>query len=186
LVVQFVNLRRFMMPPPGTGPDRKLHQPIHDEFVTPVEPNPTHVLSTPPPTDPNPTETNCNPQANLQSVGDRLFDEGNFEAARVLFAFIPNWGRLASTLVRLHRFQEAVDAARKANNPKTWKEVCFACVEEGEFKLAQLCGLNIIVNADELDEVGLSLFLSFWCLCKGTAYCLMRVDGVGREAGTCC
>jgi len=46
-----------------------------------------------------------------------------------------------------------VDAARKANNPKTWKEVCFACVEEGEFKLAQLCGLNIIVNADELDEV---------------------------------
>jgi hypothetical protein len=47
-----------------------------------------------------------------------------------------------------------VDAARKANNPKTWKEVCFACVEEGEFKLAQLCGLNIIVNADELDEVG--------------------------------
>lgn len=26
-----------------------------------------------------------------------------YEAARVLFAFIPNWGRLASTLVRLHR-----------------------------------------------------------------------------------
>jgi hypothetical protein len=26
-------------------------------------------------------------------------------------------------------------------------------VEEGEFKLAQLCGLNIIVNADDLDEV---------------------------------
>ncbi|KAI8476142.1 MAG: vesicle coat protein clathrin, heavy chain [Monoraphidium minutum] len=92
-------------------------------------------------------------QANLQSVGDRCFDEGMHEAARVLFAFIPNWGRLASTLVRLHRFQEAVDAARKANNPKTWKEVCFACVEEGEFKLAALCGLNIIVNADELDEV---------------------------------
>jgi hypothetical protein len=31
--------------------------------------------------------------------------------------------------------------------------VCFACVEEGEFKLGQLCGLNIIVNADDLDEV---------------------------------
>eukprot|EP00775_Hariotina_reticulata_P002628 gene2628-2929_t len=92
-------------------------------------------------------------QANLQSVGDRCFDEGLYEAARLLFAHIPNWGRLASTLVRLHRFQEAVDAARKANNAKTWKEVCFACVEEGEFKLAQLCGLNIIVNADDLDEV---------------------------------
>lgn len=92
-------------------------------------------------------------QANLQQVGDRCFDEGLYEAARLLFAHIPNWGRLASTLVRLHRFQEAVDAARKANNSKTWKEVCFACVEEGEFKLAQLCGLNIIVNADDLDEV---------------------------------
>eukprot|EP00878_Enallax_costatus_P009783 GHUV01010216.1.p1 GENE.GHUV01010216.1~~GHUV01010216.1.p1 ORF type:complete len:693 (+),score=274.84 GHUV01010216.1:1211-3289(+) len=92
-------------------------------------------------------------QANLQSVGDRCFDEGMYEAARLLFTNIPNWGRLASTLVRLHRFQEAVDAARKANSAKTWKEVCFACVEEGEFKLAQLCGLNIIVNADDLDEV---------------------------------
>ncbi|EIE26635.1 clathrin heavy chain [Coccomyxa subellipsoidea C-169] len=92
-------------------------------------------------------------QANLQSVGDRVFDEGMFEAARAIFAHIPNWGRLASTLVRLHQFQQAVDAARKANSPKTWKEVCYACVEEGEFRLAQLCGLNIIVNADDLEEV---------------------------------
>jgi clathrin heavy chain len=51
------------------------------------------------------------------------------------------------------RFQEAADAARKANSPKTWKEVCFACVDEKEFKLAQLAGLSIIVNADELEEV---------------------------------
>lgn len=35
---------------------------------------------------------------------DRCFDEGLFEAARLLFAHIPNWGRLASTLVRLHRY----------------------------------------------------------------------------------
>lgn len=31
--------------------------------------------------------------------------------------------------------------------------MAYACVEEGEFKLAQLCGLNIIVNADDLMEV---------------------------------
>ena len=62
-------------------------------------------------------------QANLQSVGDRVFDEGLYEAARAIFAHIPNWGRLASTLVRLHQFQQAVDAARKANSPRTWKEV---------------------------------------------------------------
>jgi hypothetical protein len=57
-----------------------------------------------------------------QAVGDRVFDEGLFEAARAIFAHIPNWGRLASTLVRLHQFQAAVDAARKANSPRTWKE----------------------------------------------------------------
>ena len=51
-----------------------------------------------------------------------MFDEGLFEAARAIFAHIPNWGRLASTLVRLHQFQAAVDAARKANSPRTWKE----------------------------------------------------------------
>ena len=32
-------------------------------------------------------------------------------------------------------------------------QVCYACVDEGEFRLAQLCGLNIIVNADDLEEV---------------------------------
>lgn len=58
-----------------------------------------------------------------QAVGDRCFQEGLFEPARAVFAHIPAWGRLASTLVRLHQFQAAVDAARKANSPKTWKEV---------------------------------------------------------------
>ena len=56
-------------------------------------------------------------------------------------------------LVHLKRFNEAVDAARKANTPQTWKEVCFACVAVKEFKLAQLCGLNIITSTDELNEV---------------------------------
>ncbi len=55
-------------------------------------------------------------------MGDRCFEEGLFESARAVFAHIPAWGRLASTLVRLHQFQAAVDAARKANSPKTWKE----------------------------------------------------------------
>eukprot|EP00217_Crustomastix_stigmatica_P007377 CAMPEP_0183790040 /NCGR_PEP_ID=MMETSP0803_2-20130417/775_1 /TAXON_ID=195967 /ORGANISM="Crustomastix stigmata, Strain CCMP3273" /LENGTH=1665 /DNA_ID=CAMNT_0026034229 /DNA_START=270 /DNA_END=5267 /DNA_ORIENTATION=+ len=91
--------------------------------------------------------------ANLQMVGDRCFDESLYEAAKLLFTSTSSWGRLASTLVRLHQFQQAVDAARKMNNTTTWKEVCFACVEEGEFKLAQLCGHNIIIHADELDEI---------------------------------
>jgi len=96
--------------------------------------------------------TNC---ANLTTAGERCFDEGLYEAAKVLFTSISAWGRLASTLVKLHQFQSAVEAARKANSTRTWKEVCFACVEEKEFRLAQLCGLNIIVQADELEEISI-------------------------------
>lgn len=36
---------------------------------------------------------------------------------------------------------------------RTWKEVCFACVENEEFRLAQMCGLHIVVHADELEEL---------------------------------
>ncbi|KAE8723368.1 Clathrin heavy chain 1 [Hibiscus syriacus] len=91
--------------------------------------------------------------ANLQNVGDRLFDEALYEAAKIIFGLISNWAKLAVTLVRLKQFQGAVDAARKANSAKTWKEVCFACVDAEEFRLAQICGLNVIIQVDDLEEV---------------------------------
>ncbi|CAI9762259.1 unnamed protein product [Fraxinus pennsylvanica] len=91
--------------------------------------------------------------ASLPNVGDRLYDEELYEAAKIIFAFISNWAKLAVTLVKLKQFQGAVDAARKANSSKTWKEVCFACVDAEEFRLAQICGLNIIVQVDDLEEV---------------------------------
>lgn len=50
-------------------------------------------------------------------------------------------------------FQGAVDSARKANSTRTWKEVCFACVDNTEFRLAQMCGLHIVVHADELEDL---------------------------------
>ncbi len=54
--------------------------------------------------------------AEIQSVGDRCFDEGLFEAARLLFSNIGNNAKLASTLVHLSLFREAVEAAKKANS----------------------------------------------------------------------
>jgi clathrin heavy chain len=89
--------------------------------------------------------------AQIQVAGDRCFDDGLYEAAKILFNNISNYARLAITLVKLHEYQAAVDAARKANSTKIWKEVNYACVEAKEFKLAQICGLHIIVHADELD-----------------------------------
>lgn len=32
-------------------------------------------------------------------------------------------------------------------------QVCFSCVEAEEFRLAQVCGLHIVVHADELEDL---------------------------------
>jgi clathrin heavy chain len=52
----------------------------------------------------------------LQDVGDRCFEEGLYEAARIIYAKIPNYSRLATTLIRLKQYVAAVEAARKDNN----------------------------------------------------------------------
>ncbi|ODN04923.1 Clathrin heavy chain [Orchesella cincta] len=91
--------------------------------------------------------------ADIQKIGDRCFESGMYEAAKLLYNNISNFARLAITLVHLKEYQGAVDSARKANSTRTWKEVCFACVESGEFRLAQMCGLHIVVHADELEDL---------------------------------
>lgn len=88
--------------------------------------------------------------AKVQDVGDIFFNEGLYQAARVAFTHVNNQAKLAITLVRLRLYAEAVDAARKANNILTWKEVCFSCVLAGEFRLAQMCAMHIIVYMDHL------------------------------------
>jgi clathrin heavy chain len=88
--------------------------------------------------------------AKVQEVGDICFNEGLYEAARICYTHVNNNAKLAITLVRLKLYAEAVDAARKANNIMTWKEVCFSCVIAKEFRLAQLCAMNIIVYMDHL------------------------------------
>ncbi|EFJ17279.1 hypothetical protein SELMODRAFT_115182 [Selaginella moellendorffii] len=91
--------------------------------------------------------------ANLPSVGERLYEDGAYQAARIIFTQTSNWGQLATTLIKLKLFQDAVDASRKADNSRVWKEVCFACVDAEEFRLAQICGLHVIVQVDDLEEV---------------------------------
>jgi hypothetical protein len=39
----------------------------------------------------------------VQECGNRAYDEGRFEAARILYLHIKNYGRLASCLVHLSR-----------------------------------------------------------------------------------
>ncbi|KAJ3054850.1 hypothetical protein HK097_000656 [Rhizophlyctis rosea] len=91
--------------------------------------------------------------AQIGAVGERCFEEKMYEAAKILFNNISNWARLASTLVYLNEYQAAVDCARKANSTKVWKEVNAACVENNEFRLAQICALHLIIHAEELTDL---------------------------------
>jgi len=91
--------------------------------------------------------------AKVQDVGDLLFAQELFLAARICYTHVNNNAKLAICLVRLKLFAEAVEAARKANNILTWKEVCFSCVNAKEFRLAQMCAMNIIVYMDHLTDL---------------------------------
>jgi clathrin heavy chain len=91
--------------------------------------------------------------ADLGTVADRLYDERIFEAAKIIYEHLGNNSRLASCFVHLKQYQLALGAAKKANSPKCWKEVCFACVKAGEFRLAAQAGNYIIQVADLVDEL---------------------------------
>jgi clathrin heavy chain len=91
--------------------------------------------------------------AQIQEVGDRCFRGGMFEAAKILYTSISNYASLAQTLVHLKDYQGAVDCARKANSTKVWKDVNAECIQQREFRLAQICGLHIVVHAEELDDL---------------------------------
>lgn len=92
-------------------------------------------------------------QADIQKCGDRCYEERLFEAAKLLYTSIGHNQKLASTLVFLKEYQAALEAAKKANIPKVWKEVCFACVRSQEFRLASIAGLNIVIHPDNLDDL---------------------------------
>ena len=88
--------------------------------------------------------------ADIETSGDKAYAEGYHQAAKIFFTSISNWAKLATTLVHLEEYQAAVECARKANSVKVWKQVNEACVSKKEFRLAQICGLNLIVHAEEL------------------------------------
>lgn len=89
----------------------------------------------------------------IETSGDKAYAEGYHHAAKIFFTSISNWAKLATTLVHLEEYQAAVECARKANSVKVWKQVNEACISKKEFRLAQICGLNLIVHAEELTDL---------------------------------
>ena len=91
--------------------------------------------------------------ADVEASGDKAYEEGFHQAAKIFYTSISNWAKLATTLVHLEDYQAAVECARRANSVKVWKQVNAACVARKEFRLAQICGLNLIVHAEELQDL---------------------------------
>ncbi|KAH7355877.1 clathrin heavy chain [Pyrenochaeta sp. MPI-SDFR-AT-0127] len=91
--------------------------------------------------------------ADVEASGDKAYEEGYHEAAKIFYTSISNWAKLATTLVHLEEYQAAVECARKASNVKVWRQVNEACVAKKEFRLAQICGLHLIVHAEELADL---------------------------------
>ncbi|CAF4616969.1 unnamed protein product [Rotaria socialis] len=86
----------------------------------------------------------------IQAIGDRRYEQGMYNTAKLLYNNISNYARLAATL---GDFQGAVDRAHQANSIKTWKDICFIFIDKNEFRLAQMCGIQIVVYAEELEEL---------------------------------
>ncbi|KAI1382048.1 clathrin heavy chain [Hypoxylon crocopeplum] len=91
--------------------------------------------------------------ANIEESGDKAAEEGLHQAAKIFYTSISNWSKLATTLVHLEDYQAAVECARKANNIRVWNQVHAACVAKKEFRLAKICGLNLIVDAEQLQAL---------------------------------
>ena len=89
----------------------------------------------------------------LGLVADRLYEEKVWEAAKILYEHCQNYGRLASCLIYLKLFQQALAAAKKASSNKCWKEVCFACVRAKEYKFAAQAGNNLIAHPDHVEDL---------------------------------
>lgn len=92
-------------------------------------------------------------QADLQKVGDKCFDAKIYEAAKIIFTKLGNNQKLAQVFVMNKEYIQAYDAAKRADIPKVWKAVCFACVRAKEFRTALLCGTNIIIHPDHLEDI---------------------------------
>ena len=91
--------------------------------------------------------------ANVGALGERCFNEEMYEAAKIMFNNVGDFTRLVTTLCKLNDLAGAVEAARKANTISTWRDVCKTAVDQKEFRIAQQCGVYIIVEPDELEDL---------------------------------
>ncbi|KAH9582085.1 hypothetical protein LSM04_004601 [Trypanosoma melophagium] len=89
----------------------------------------------------------------IQNVADKCFEDGLYDSARVLYTIASDFPKLALTFVRMNNLQGAVDAAQKAQSRKTWTAVNIACLDANEIKLANICAVPLVLQAELMQDV---------------------------------
>ncbi|RWW04569.1 hypothetical protein GW17_00032197 [Ensete ventricosum] len=107
--------------------------------------------------------------ANLQNVGDRLFDDALYEAAKIIFTFISNWAKLASTLItspcmyqagHLHLVKPYMVAVQSNNVAAVNEALNGIYVEEEDYdRLRESVDIH-----DNFDQIGLAQRVKFFYL----------------------
>jgi len=60
--------------------------------------------------------------ADCQKVGDKCYNAKLYEAAKKFYTIVKNNSKIASCLVQLKEYSQAIEAAKKTSTtPKTWK-----------------------------------------------------------------
>jgi len=73
----------------------------------------------------------------------------------MLYSKIQLWSKLALTLLKLMDYANAIDAARRADDIPTWREVNAACLLANQVSLAKTAGMYLIVLPDELPVISM-------------------------------
>jgi len=60
---------------------------------------------------------------------------------------------IQSNVVEDSQFYKYGHKVSEASSLPPTRQVCFACVDGEEFRLGQICGLHIVIHADELEDL---------------------------------
>ena len=70
-------------------------------------------------------------KGDILKIGERSYAEKRYFAAKMLFNKVQAWGKLALALLKLEDYQNAVDAARRADEIPCWRTVNATCMLKG-------------------------------------------------------
>lgn len=88
-----------------------------------------------------------------RGVAKKCFSEDRYAAAQVLFEYESDWTDLTLTYVKLHRYTEAMEAARHAADKACWRAIVEGCIGERNFPLAASAAMELVWDESEVVQI---------------------------------